>query len=103
MSVVRTVFLSRDRLPTAEAWTRGLRSHGFDLQLDPTFDPARHSGYLPCTYQSNRAGFEYEISATVDYLNEQHLADSSARLGARDTAVSFRTQSSFADLKVASI
>jgi hypothetical protein len=103
MSVAQTVFLSRTKLPTREGWARALKEHGFRLELDESFDPSNHQGYLPCAYAGEKAGFECLISTTKDHLVEQDLRSLGKKLRGRDTAVSFVTRSSLADLKAATI
>jgi hypothetical protein len=101
MSVTQTVFLSRAKLPTREAWSLAVKEHGFALELDPAFDPASSEGYVPCA--GEEAGFEYAIAAADAYLAEQELGKLRDQLNGRDIAVSFVTHSRLADLKAAMI
>jgi hypothetical protein len=71
------------------------------LVLDPEFDPARNHGYVPCTLAGADAGFEYVVQDIESYVAEQDCADRRARIGKRDTAVSFVTRSRFEDLEAA--
>ncbi len=83
-----------------------VKQHAFALELDVSFDPASHQGYVPCSYRGGEAGFEYLTATVAEYLAEQdrpQLAELRGALGDRDLAVSFLTRSRLADLKAATI
>ena len=81
------VFLDRERLPTAAEWTRVLREGGFETQLDPSFEPRSHSGYLPCP--DERIGFEYYLEPFDAPTPE--IGDEGAQvIGKRNAVVSLR-------------
>ena len=66
MSVVQTVFLKRADLPAPRVWQAAITAAGFDVQIDPNFDPLTHSGFLPATYHGKPGGFEYELDRAMD-------------------------------------
>jgi hypothetical protein len=47
------------QMPTPTDWAAAIRAAGFEADLDPDFDPASFSGFLPCSYKGRSAGFEY--------------------------------------------
>ncbi|HEY0684114.1 MAG TPA: hypothetical protein VGD45_17410 [Steroidobacter sp.] len=81
------VFLDRDRLPAATDWARLIREAGFDVHLDTGFEPASHSGYLPCP--DDRTGFEYYLESFAEPTLEIGEAGAKA-IGARNTVASLR-------------
>src|SRR5687767_3917914 len=88
MSISLQVFLFADRLPTSRGWANAIRSHGFELEMDPDFDLRTFVGFLPCRYRGEETGFEYffnEIGPDDDVDPEQ--------IGERDAVVSFVTHS----------
>ena len=103
VSVTQTVFLVRANLPTRDAWVRAIKHDGFTLELASSFDPATADGYVPCTHVAAEAGFEYLMATADDYLVEQDLTKVREHLDGRDTAISFVTRSSAADLNAATI
>lgn len=81
------VFLDRERLPTAADWSRLLREGGFNIQLDPEFDPRTHSGYLPCP--DERTGFEYYLEP-FDAPTPEIGEEGAKAIGTRNAVVSLR-------------
>lgn len=106
MSVTTTVFLERSKLPTADAWSRAIRAHGFALELPADVTLQSLDGYLPCTHQGKPAGFECLALSVTQYLAEQEVAAGDPRrraIGSRDLALSFVTHSDLRDLASATI
>lgn len=63
MSICFHVFLRRDRLPHPRKWANAIMQNGFSVALDTAFDPATHSGYLPCPDEA--AGFEFYLASVA--------------------------------------
>ena len=55
------VFCKRSSLPSVESWNAGLKTHGFDLVLDP-FEPQVDDGYRPAIWEGQESGFEWYLS-----------------------------------------
>jgi hypothetical protein len=95
MSLTSTVYLHHSKLPDPKAWAAAIRSAGFALEMDSDFDVKTFSGFLPCTHEGEKAGFEY-------YYGEIDPADLSdetrANLGGRDVYVSFVSHSEIREL-----
>lgn len=85
--ITYNVFLDRARLPAAADWARLIREAGFDVELSTDFDPAAHSGYLPCP--DDRTGFEYYLESFTTPTLEIGAAGAKV-VGARDSVVSLR-------------
>ncbi len=85
--ITYNVFLDRARLPAAADWARLIREAGFDVELAPDFEPAAHSGYLPCP--DDRTGFEYYLESFAAPTFE--IGDAGAKaIGPRNTVASLR-------------
>jgi hypothetical protein len=98
MSITFHVFLRRDRTPSAAAWSEAIRAAGFAVQLPADFDPATHSGYLPCP--DDLTGFELYR----DPFSERAFEigpDGSTAVGDRNTAMTFRFSGRDSDLVAA--
>lgn len=68
-------------------WARVIREAGFEAQLNTTFEPRAHSGYLPCP--DDRTGFEFYLEAFDAPTDE--VGEPGARLiGNRNAVVSLR-------------
>ena len=96
MSVVIQVFLAGDRMPTAEQWAGTLRTHGFDVDLDTDFDVRGFSGFLPCKYKGQDAGFEYYFGQAAPEIESDETLQTA--IAGRDSVVSFVTHSDFREL-----
>jgi hypothetical protein len=106
MSVSSTTFIAARDLPTAKSWAAAIRSHGFALELPINIDIAQHTGWLPCRYAGEPAGFELSVQRAAEYLEEQHVAADDPRQSVcRDDALalSFVTHSAMRDLVCAEI
>lgn len=100
MSVDIHVILEREKLVTPAEWQAGIEHHGFALELDTDFDPQEFYGFLPCRYQGQQAGFQYDLSE----LDPEWLEPSEVPLvGTRDTVLRFTTHGSLEDLVCAMI
>ena len=85
--ITYSVFLDRARLPAPADWARLIREGGFDVQLSTDFDPATHSGYLPCP--DDRTGFEYYLESFTAPSFE--IGDAGARaIGPRNSVATLR-------------
>lgn len=62
--VSMSVFLSRDRLPTAHEWQCALDDAGLPLQLDTSVILNDFVGFLPVSYRGQASGFEYSSALT---------------------------------------
>jgi hypothetical protein len=100
MSVEVSLFLRRSRMAAPGEWAKAIRSHGFDVDLDPDFDPAAFTGFLPCRYRGTDAGFEYSCHAVDPSELPDHVT---VRLGDRDTMVSFVTHTDLCELASSTI
>jgi hypothetical protein len=72
MSVDLTVYLQRESMPTPEDWAEAIDELGFPAELDPEFDVDAFSGFLPCTFEDEDAGFEYE-SGPIEFVDDLEL------------------------------
>jgi hypothetical protein len=100
VSVVMSVLLSRSTMPRPGEWATAIRSNGFDMDMDSDFDASCFTGFIPCKYGGNEAGFEYLCEAA----SKSKLADRlAARVGHRDTVVRFVTHSDLRELATSMI
>jgi hypothetical protein len=98
MSITFHVFLRRDRTPSAADWSAAIRAAGFAVQLPADFDPAAHSGYLPCP--DDLTGFELYRDPFSEHAFEIG-ADGAKAVGERNTAFTFRFSGRDSDLAAA--
>jgi len=95
MAVVMSLFVNATRMASPADWAKAIRSSGFDVDLDSDFDPASFSGFLPCKYGSEDAGFEY----LRESVNKEALPDHvSVQVAERDTMINFVTHSDLREL-----
>src|SRR4051812_29578172 len=57
MSVTMSVFVHSNKLPQPTAWAQAIRSNGFPMELSTGFDVRKQAGFVPCTYDGQKAGF----------------------------------------------
>ena len=50
-------------MPAPAEWASAITDAGFDAQFDPEFDVDSFTGFLPCAYKGEPAGFEYYAEA----------------------------------------
>jgi hypothetical protein len=77
MSVDLIVFAARAAVPSPTDWQRAIEAAEFPVTLDTDFNVDTFSGFLPCTFRSLAAGFEYFASA----LSPEEGADAGAPEG----------------------
>jgi len=95
------VFLKQARMPAAPAWAQAIRDAGFPMEMETDFNPRSFTGFLPCKYKGEEAGFEFFLSNIDDYKDD--IADDLPpehwqKIGDRNTVVDFVTHSEFRDL-----
>lgn len=88
--VSTSVYLSRARLPTAQAWQRILDAAGLPLLLDTGVNLHDFVGLLPVRYRGQESGFEYFLE------HDAQLPDAFAEFGPDqlDTCVTLVARSS---------
>lgn len=86
MSVEFTVYLPREAMPHPSEWAQAITDAGFLAELDPKFDVDEFSGFLPCRYDGEDAGFEYG-SGSIELVDELELPEDF------DFSVTFTTHS----------
>lgn len=59
MSFNLQVVFDPRRMPSSKILASTARQLGFDVVLDPEFDPHWSSGFWPCQYRGTDSGFEY--------------------------------------------
>jgi len=89
VAVSVSVFLSRDRLPTALEWQRALDDAGLPLQLDTSVNLNDLIGFLPVSDRGQESGFEYFVQQDVPYPDAAPLF----RIDTLDTCVTLVTRS----------
>lgn len=91
MSVELTVYLPRAAMPSPTEWASAIRERGFAVELDAAFDVDTFSGFLPCRFDGEDAGFEYS-SGPIEFVDELELPSDF------DFSVTFSTHSSMREL-----
>jgi len=91
MSIELTVYLPRTAMPNPKEWAKAIVEAGFPAELDAKFDVDSFSGFLPCRYDGEEAGFEYD-SGPIEFVDELELPDD------YDFSVSFVTHSDMREL-----
>jgi hypothetical protein len=59
MSVDLIVSLRRSAMPSPAGWQQAIRNASFPVELNLEFDPGTFTGFLPCKFRGEGAGFEY--------------------------------------------
>ena len=98
MSVDINVFIGAGRMPFALHWGQAIRDAGFELELDPAFDPARDDGFVPCRYRGEEAGFEFSRAILSGELERYGIGDPS-----RPLCLTFSTRGRYRDLAASTI
>jgi hypothetical protein len=97
MSMELIVFLSRDHLPSRDAWQRAITDNGYDLRLDDA-DPVSHTGFWPAKLGSVDCGFEYFFEPVVQ---EEEPEEILAAIGTRGYRATFVWHGSIDDCRAA--
>ena len=84
-------------------WQEAIKSNGFDMELDTDFDVASHTGFLPCKYKGQQAGFEYYYSdenSNDDFEDDEETDDTEEAdfVGNRDVSITLSTSSRILEL-----
>jgi len=48
-----------ERAPATQDWNEATQGAGFELHLDPSCEIQNQSGFWPCVYRDDEAGFEF--------------------------------------------
>ncbi len=95
-----SLFVNRSMIPSPVDWAKAIRSSGFDMEMDSDFDPETFTGFLPCKYVGDDAGFEY----FREPANKNELPDHvSAAVAQRDTMINFVNHSDLKELATSTI
>lgn len=88
MSVARTVFLKRARLPRAQGVNAGFKNHALPLVIDASVDLATHSGAIPCVFKGRATSFEFvPEAAAAKEIDDDLREELDEAVGDRDLAV----------------
>jgi hypothetical protein len=101
MSVTITVFIRKGAMLSPAAWQKAITQQGFDVTLDPDFDPVTFSGFLPARLARRDAGFEY-LFGPVDPEDVDAGPGATAAAGL-DECISFVTHSDIVELVSAAL
>jgi hypothetical protein len=91
LSVDLTVYFERGAMPTPSSWADAIADSGFPAELHTEFDVDTFSGFLPCRFDGDDAGFEYS-SGPIELVDELDLP------GDFDFSVTFSTHSNMREL-----
>ncbi|HLW63827.1 MAG TPA: hypothetical protein VKS79_00820 [Gemmataceae bacterium] len=78
-------FLKSGSVPTRDQWQQAIDRAGFDLKLDPKFEPHANVGFVPCTLNGGDSGVEMYFDDSTEFIEEF-----AAIAGDRDCCISFR-------------
>ena len=103
MSVDIIVFVESSKMVSPIKWQEAIKSNGFDMELDTDFDVASHTGFLPCKYKGQQAGFEYYYSdenSNDDFEDDEETDDTEEAdfVGNRDVSITLSTSSRILEL-----
>jgi hypothetical protein len=85
MARTQSAFLLRKDVPDRQALQKSIDALKFKVTLDDGYVPFESSGYLPCTYDGEDAGF------TIKFHNLlPHTPALQGQLGERDTVIDFK-------------
>jgi hypothetical protein len=98
MSVELVVYLRRAAMPTPARWQQAVRDAGYSVELETDFDVDTSTGYRPCKFRGEDAGFEY-YSFT---MNQEDRAKAGAPPDA-DFAVTLVTHSDLREFATSSV
>ncbi|QXX75845.1 hypothetical protein [Methylovirgula sp. HY1] len=77
-----SAFLTRPDVPARKALQQAVDSLKLKLSLDDAYVPFETSGYVPCTFDGEDAGFDMRFQDVEANLR--------ARVGDKDVAIAFR-------------
>ena len=97
------VFVESSKMVSPSKWQEAIKSNGFDMKLDTEFDVVSHTGFLPCTYRGQQAGFEYYYSdenSDDDFEDDEEIDDTEEVefVGNRDASITLSTSSRILEL-----
>ena len=69
------IILNRNDIGSPVLWNSLLSSESIEVKISEDFDPLSHDGFIQCTYEGKRAGFEFELSTIGSFDFEQQLTD----------------------------
>jgi hypothetical protein len=95
MSQEQTAFILRDNVPDRSRLEAAIRRLGFDLTLDPEYLPFESSGYLPCTLNGKRSGFDIHFDSTSELI--ESFPKLMKPVGDRDCAIALRWSGDLAE------
>jgi hypothetical protein len=78
-------FLKSSRVPTRDQWQQAIDRAGFDLKLDPLFEPRTNVGFVPCKLNGAEAGVEMYFDDSTEFMDAF-----GSLAGERDCCISFR-------------
>jgi len=87
MSEQVPVFIKKEKIPTAKEWAEAIKSEGFGLEIDETWEEEKRCdgsyGYRPCRYYEVKdVGFELDFimrDENPDYFQEYEELDSNVK------------------------
>lgn len=88
MSLEQTAYLARGSVPERAALQAAIDSLSFDCKIDESYVPFKSEGFLPCVLNGEQSGFEICFEPAAEVLN--NFPSIATRVGARDTAITFR-------------
>lgn len=86
MSMSISVFLRRDRIPASAQWEESAAQAGYSLVFHEGFDPLNDSGFVPCTINGAKSGFEFFLGNVSDAELDRCERDA---VGERNVVASF--------------
>ena len=96
------VFIESIKMVSPTKWHEAIKSNGFDMELDTDFDVVSHTGFLPCTYKGQLAGFEYYYSDenSDEDFEEEEIYDTKEVdfVGDRNVSITLSTGSRILEL-----
>ena len=80
-----TAYLKRENVPDRAALQQAISALKLPLSVDDSYEPFATSGYLPCTFDGEDAGFNLSFKDTADAPPELK-----SEIGERDTAMTLK-------------
>jgi len=91
-------FLKSTSVPTRDQWQQAIDRSGFDLKLDPEYEPRTNVGFVPCKLNGAETGVEMYFEDSMEFMQEF-----GSIAGDRDCCISFRWGSSMQECACAMI